>query len=58
MEQNITLGDKSFRPYITESQILSAIRQMAAQINKDYEGRTPLIVPILNGSFMFASDTS
>ena len=56
MEKNITLGDKSFRPYITESQILSAIRQMATQINKDYEGSTPLIVPILNGSFMFASD--
>lgn len=56
MEQNITLGDKSFRPYITEQQILAAVRQIADKINQDYAGKTPLIVPILNGSFMFASD--
>ncbi len=56
MEQTITLGDKSFRLYITEQQILSAVRQMADRINQDYAGKTPLIVPILNGSFMFASD--
>ncbi|MBS1618894.1 MAG: hypoxanthine phosphoribosyltransferase [Bacteroidetes bacterium] len=56
MEQTITLGDKSFRLYITEQQILSAVRQMADRINQEYAGKTPLIVPILNGSFMFASD--
>ena len=56
MPQTITLGDKSFQLYITESQILAAVRDIAAKINKDYTGRTPLIVPILNGSFMFASD--
>ncbi|MBS1595303.1 MAG: hypoxanthine phosphoribosyltransferase [Bacteroidetes bacterium] len=56
MEQTITLGDKSFRLYITEQQILAAVSQMADRINQDYAGKTPLIVPILNGSFMFASD--
>lgn len=29
---------------------------MAAQINKDYSEKTPLFLPVLNGSFMFASD--
>ncbi len=56
MEKTITLGDKSFRLYITEQQILAAVKQIAAKINQDYAGKTPLIVPILNGSFMFASD--
>lgn len=56
MEQTIALGDKSFRLYITEQQILSAVRQMADRINQDYASKIPLIVPILNGSFMFASD--
>lgn len=56
MEKTITLGDKSFRLYITEQQILAAVRQIADKINQDYAGKTPLIVPILNGSFMFASD--
>ena len=56
MEKTITLGDKSFRLYITEQQILAAVRHIADKINQDYAGKTPLIVPILNGSFMFASD--
>ncbi|MBS1686411.1 MAG: hypoxanthine phosphoribosyltransferase [Bacteroidetes bacterium] len=56
MEKTITLGDKSFRLYITEQQILAAVKQIADKINTDYAGKTPLIVPILNGSFMFASD--
>jgi hypoxanthine phosphoribosyltransferase len=56
MPKTITLADKSFRLYINESQILDAVRQIADRINKDYQGKCPLIVPVLNGSFMFASD--
>jgi hypoxanthine phosphoribosyltransferase len=56
MLQTVTLGDKSFRIYITESQIAEAIGQIAAKINEDYRGKCPIIVPVLNGSFMFASD--
>ena len=29
---------------------------MAAEINRDYAGKRPLFVAILNGSFMFAAD--
>ena len=29
---------------------------MAHLINEDYIGKRPLLIPILNGSFMFASD--
>jgi hypoxanthine phosphoribosyltransferase len=56
MQQNITLGDKSFRPYITEAQIQSAVKRIAEKINSDFKDKCPLIVPVLNGSFMFASD--
>ena len=56
MPQSVTLGDKSFRLYITESRIAEAVKQIAAKINEDYKGKSPLIVPVLNGSFMFASD--
>jgi hypoxanthine phosphoribosyltransferase len=48
--------DKSFVPYLSKSDISSAIEQMAEKINADYEGRKPLFIAILNGSFMFASD--
>jgi len=56
MPQTISLGDKTFRPYISEEQIQVAVKQIATRINEDYKGKCPLIVPILNGSFMFASD--
>lgn len=36
--------------------MLERIAQMAAEIDKDYAGKRPLFIAILNGSFMFASD--
>lgn len=48
--------DKSFVPYLSKAEIHSAIEQMAQKINADYEGKKPLFIAILNGSFMFASD--
>lgn len=56
MEKLVKLNDRMFRVYKTESEILSAIRGIAHLINEDYIGKRPLLVPILNGSFMFASD--
>jgi len=56
MEKLVKLGDKSFRLYKSENEILSIVRAVAHQINEDYIGKRPLVVPVLNGSFMFASD--
>ncbi len=52
----IIVNDKKFRPYITVAQIDTEVERLAAIINKDYEGKRPLFIAILNGSFMFASD--
>ncbi len=52
----IKVHDKSFETYLPEEIILQRIKEMAADINKDYAGRRPLFIAILNGSFMFASD--
>jgi len=41
---------------MTEVTVLERIAQMAEQIDKDYAGKKPLFIAILNGSFMFASD--
>jgi hypoxanthine phosphoribosyltransferase len=56
MEKLVKLNDKTFRLYKSETEILTAVREVAHKINEDYIGKRPLIVPILNGSFMFASD--
>ncbi len=52
----ITIHDKQFETYISEEQILQKVKEIADAINKDYEGKKPLFIPILNGAFMFASD--
>lgn len=52
----IQVIDKKFKPYIPAAEIDIRIKEMAAAINKDYEGKKPIFIAILNGSFMFASD--
>jgi len=46
----------TFRKHIPESKIQKRIDILADEINRDYSGKTPLFLPVLNGSFMFASD--
>lgn len=48
--------DKSFKPYLTSSEISIAIQKIADQINLEYLDKNPLFIAILNGSFIFASD--
>jgi len=52
----ITIHDKNFVPYITEEQIKERVKAIAAEISRDYAGKKPLFIAILNGAFMFASD--
>ena len=52
----IQVLDKKFKPFIKAAQIQEQIEKLAKQINEDYAGKKPLFIPILNGSFMFASD--
>jgi hypoxanthine phosphoribosyltransferase len=52
----IKVHDKEFKPYISSDKISEEVRRMALEINKDYAGKRPLFIAILNGSFMFAAD--
>lgn len=52
----IFVKDKEFRISITANQIKTAVQKIADQINIDYEGKNPLFLPVLNGSFIFAAD--
>jgi hypoxanthine phosphoribosyltransferase len=53
---SINVHNKTFDIYLSEEVIQKRIEELAAAINKDYAGRRPLFIAILNGSFMFASD--
>ena len=52
----IQVHDKKFRPYLSAQKLSGRIKELAAEINKDYEGKRPIFIAILNGAFMFASD--
>lgn len=52
----IKLHDKFFKPYISKDEISAAIEQLAEQISQDFEGQCPLLISVLNGSFIFAAD--
>ena len=52
----LRVHDKQFKPYLSAEQINEQVKRVAAEINKDYEGKKPLFIAILNGAFMFASD--
>lgn len=45
-----------FVEFITEEEILKKVRSLAAEIDEFYAGRTPVLLPVLNGSFIFAAD--
>ena len=52
----VKIKDKSFRVSIPEAEIKSRVKAVAEQINKDLEGKNPLFLCVLNGSFIFAAD--
>ena len=54
--ETIQVKDKLFAPFLREEEIQKEIKRVASEINRDYAGKEPLFLCILNGSFMFAAD--
>jgi len=52
----IKVNDKDFEISIDATAIDSAVQKIADAINRDYEGKNPLFLAVLNGSFIFAAD--
>jgi len=52
----IQVHDKVFTTYLSEAAIQERVKTIAETINKDYQGKKPLFIAILNGSFIFAAD--
>ena len=53
---NIRIHDQTFTPFIAAEVIEARVNAIAAQIDHDYAGKRPLVIGILNGSFIFAAD--
>lgn len=52
----VKIKDKSFKVSIPEAEIKNRVKLLAQQMSKDLEGKNPLFLAVLNGSFVFAAD--
>ena len=57
--ESVWENDPALGPIVvSEEQIRTRVAELGAQITADYAGRTPLLVGVLKGAFMFMADLS
>lgn len=52
----ILVKDKTFRPFIEANEIQKRVAEIGERLSRDLEGKNPLFLAILNGSYVFAAD--
>jgi hypoxanthine phosphoribosyltransferase len=56
MKATIQIHDRKFAEIISYEKIVHRIKQISDEISLEYKNLTPVFLPVLNGSFMFAAD--
>jgi hypoxanthine phosphoribosyltransferase len=56
MKSEVQYGPRRFVPSIGREEIAQAVKHVAEELNRDYAGKEPIFLVVLNGAFMFASD--
>ncbi len=56
MKETVHIKDKVFEHFIDFQDIQNAVKRIATQMNNDLDGKNPLFLAVLNGSFMFAGE--
>lgn len=54
--KNNASAKNGLKPLMSGAEIHKAIKKISKRIDKDYAGKTPLLVVTLKGSFLFAAD--
>lgn len=55
-KKRIVLHQRRFKLFLTAGEIRKIVVSVASKINKDYRLKEPCLIPVLNGSFLFAAD--
>lgn len=56
-QDHIVINDNEvFKIFIPEEDIQKRIGELAVELNRDFRGKVPIFIGILNGSFIFMSD--
>jgi hypoxanthine phosphoribosyltransferase len=54
--QSVEVNGLVFDEYLSVEKIAEIVGKVAERINHDYAGKEPLLICVLNGAFMYASD--
>ncbi len=52
----IRVGNEVFKIMLPEEKILKRVEEIGEQISTEYRGKFPILIGVLNGSFMFLAD--
>jgi hypoxanthine phosphoribosyltransferase len=56
MKKTITVNKERFKLFLSERKIQDRVRQLGKKLNRDYKGKVPIFIGVLNGSFIFFAD--
>ncbi|MBR6686882.1 MAG: hypoxanthine phosphoribosyltransferase [Paludibacteraceae bacterium] len=54
--KTIQIGDLFFKTYISEEEINKRVKELGEIILKEYDNQPPVLICVLNGSFVFGAD--
>jgi len=56
MSKHVTVNNDRFVLYLTEEKIQARVKALGRKVSRDYKGRVPIFIGILNGAFVFMAD--
>lgn len=52
----IIINGETFVPLLSDEEIQKRVKELGEQISRDYRGKVPIFIGVLNGAFTFMSD--
>lgn len=54
--ETVLCNGETFSVYITQEKLEKRVAELGKELNRDYEGKRPIFVGVLNGAYIFLSD--
>ncbi len=55
-DNRLVIENDVFVPFIEENKLQERVKELGEEISRDYQGKTPIFIGVLNGAFLFLSD--
>ena len=54
--ESVQCNGETFRPFLSAEKIQKRVKELGEQISRDYAGKRPIFIGVLNGAYIFLSD--